>query len=286
VTLVLTSTVALATARGPLRRATVERFADRQRLELTDDNAAHVVRALLVTHRWRRAGLVVGLAVGLLRSALQGSLSLHLIAGLLGWFVGAVIAEWRIGQLVQPGERRAAEPSPRVAARYLTGEVRLIVALVAAVLITLLLVAGVLGGAESSWWWWLSYVLALGTGLFMTVRTVVGRPSGFVGTDVRAADEALRCHGLTVLAGAAIAASYPALVGLALTVAHPAGVPASADPPWGLGIVVLCLVTGYLVAVWSPSTRSELSSDPATRRPPGSSAGAPARAGGADGGPS
>ena len=273
VVLVLTLMVAWATARGPLRRGTVERFSRRQRLELTDDNATHVVGALLVTHRWRRAGLVVGLGVGLLWSMLHGALTLHLIAGLLGWFVGAVVAEWRIGRLARPGERRSAALAPRGVARYLTAGVRAIVALVGVGLLVLLVLAAVRGGGQGAWWGWLGYVVVLGAGLVLTARAVVERPSGFVDAGVRAADDALRCHGLTVLAGSAVAAAYPAIAGLALLVAYPTGVPVSAEPPWAVGIVLGCLVTGYLVAAWSPSTR-------AARDPGASEASSPHPAGG------
>jgi hypothetical protein len=256
VVLVLAVMVAWATARGPLRRGTVERFSRRQRLELTDGNAPHVVVALLVTHRWRRAGLVVGLGVGLLWSMRNGALTLHLIAGLLGWFVGAVVAEWRIGRLTPAGNRRIAGLAPRGISRYLTAEVRAIIALVGAGLVVLLVVSAVRGGVRGEWWAWLGYVLALGSGLGLTARAVVARPSGFVDGGVRAADDALRCHGLTVLAGSAVAAAYPALVGLALLAVYPAGRHPTTDPPWALAVVVVCLLTGYLVAVWSPSTRA------------------------------
>lgn len=288
VVLVLAVMVAWATARGPLRRGTVERFSRRQRLELTDDNATHVVGALLVTHRWRRAGLVVGLGVGLLWSMHAGALTLHLIAGLLGWFVGAVVAEWRIGRLARPGDRRVAGLAPRGITRYLTAEVRAIVALVGAGLLVLLVVAVVRAGAQGVWWGWLVYVLALGAGLVLTAGAVVERPSGFVDAGVRAADDALRCHGLTVLAGSAVAAAYPALVGLALLAVYPTGVPPTADPPWALGVVLLCLVTGYLVAVWSPSTRAarEPGSAEASAPPPTTGSSSTVSAGGAEPGPS
>ena len=103
-------------ARSPLKRSTVERFARRQRLELTDANAGYVVSALLITHRWRRAGLVLGLGLaGLAWSLQHGSISLHFLAGFLGWFVGAVVAEWRISRLDRQVSGRLPDsitPSP------------------------------------------------------------------------------------------------------------------------------------------------------------------------------
>jgi hypothetical protein len=81
------------------------------------------------------------------------------------------------------------------------------------------------------------------------------RPSGFVDSDVRDADDALRTHALGVLVGSAIAASYPALTGFALLAAHPDGAPTSATAPWELLIMVAALLSGVWVAVWGPSAR-------------------------------
>ena len=68
---VLAVVVATHVSRSPLKPGTVDRFARRQRLTITEANATHVVAALLVTHRWRRAGLVWGLAMGVLLSLIH-----------------------------------------------------------------------------------------------------------------------------------------------------------------------------------------------------------------------
>ena len=98
-------------ARAPLKQAVADRFERRQALLITQANAPHVVAALTISHRWRRVGLVVGLAAGILWSMKDGALTFNLLAGFLGWFAGAVVAQWRIGTLDQPGERRVASLS-------------------------------------------------------------------------------------------------------------------------------------------------------------------------------
>lgn len=243
-------------AGSPLPRRTVEKFARRQQLDLTESNASLVVSALLITHRWRRAGLVLGLLVGLVWSLRSGGPTLSFLAGLLGWFVGAVIAEWRISGLEQAGPRRSAALAPRGLTRYLTPGVRLIAAAVVLVLAGVAGTAAVRAGLTGSWVGWVLYAVVLVVALVLTGRTIVERPSGFVDADIRDADDALRCHGLTVLVGAGIATAYPALSGLAVLAAYPGGVPMSAEPAWTLLIFVGCLVVGLFVAVWSSSARA------------------------------
>lgn len=243
-------------ARRPLPRRTVDRFATRQRLQVVEENATLVVSALLITHRWRRAGLAVGLLAGLLWSIQRGALTLSFAAGLLGWFVGAVIAEWRISSLEQPGPRRSAGLAPRGITTYLTAPVIGVAAVVVAALVVLILAAAVRSGLSMSWLGWVLYSVALLAALALTGRTIIERPSGFVDGDLRAADDALRCHGLTVLAGAGVATAYPALAGLALVTSHPDGVPPAGEPMWTLLILVACLVVGFLIAASSTSARA------------------------------
>lgn len=265
--LVLLTVVGWVVARSPLRRGTVERFAARQRLAVTDGNAAHVVGALLITHRWRRAGLVLGLAVGVVWSLREASLTVHFLAGLLGWFAGAVVAEWRVSGLHDPGARRVAALAPRGVALYLTPAVRVLAGLTGAAVLVLLAAAAARGGVSSAWAGWLGYSAALAGVLALTARAVVARASGFVEPDLREADDALRCHGLTVLAGTGIAASYPAISGLVALVATPDRASGTNDGSWALLIFVACLLTGLWVAVWSPSAREARASTQGERGP-------------------
>ncbi|HHU09010.1 MAG TPA: hypothetical protein GXZ60_03185 [Intrasporangiaceae bacterium] len=242
-------------ARSPLKRTTVERFARRQRIAVVDANAAHVVGALLITHRWRRAGLVLGLLIGVVWSLQHASLNLNFLAGFLGWFVGAVVAEWRISRLDQGEQRRVAGLEPRSVTRYVTP---LVLGIAAVIAIAVVVVAGAAlarDGATWSWARWVLYSVAVVVVLALTARTIVGRPSGFVDPEVREADDALRCHGLTVLAGSAVAAAYPAIVELAVLAAYPDGVPSSVDPGWTFLIFVVLVALGWWVAVRSPSAR-------------------------------
>ena len=108
---------------------------------------------------------------------------------------------------------------------------------------------------DGTWWGWVAYTGALVVTCALTAGAVMRRPSGFVDSDVRDADDALRTHALGVLVGSAIAASYPALTGFALLAAHPDGAPTSATAPWELLIMVAALLSGVWVAVWGPSAR-------------------------------
>ncbi|MDO5502844.1 MAG: hypothetical protein Q4G67_06690 [Actinomycetia bacterium] len=241
--------------RSPLRRATVERFARRQRIVMADGNATHVVGALGISHRWRRAGLVVGLFLGALWSLRQGELTLYFLAGFLGWFAGAVIAEWRIGRLDEPGERRSAVLAPRGITTYLTPLIRTLAGGALGLAAVAAVAALVRSGFSMSWLAWVLYVVLLVVVLGLTARAIVERPSGFVDESLRDADDALRCHGLTVLAGAGIAAMHPPVVEFLVRAAYPFGVPSSMDPLWTLLVMVVLLVLGYWVATRSPSAR-------------------------------
>ncbi len=246
--------VALLIARWPLKETTVDRFARRQSLELTPTNATHVVGALLITHTWRRAGLALGLLLGAGFDIRHGVLGLHLLGGFLGWFAGAVIAEWRIGSLDEPGERRAADLSPRGVGRFLTPLVVGLAAVSALVCGILLIVAIARTGVPGDLLPWLVYLVALGLVLALTARAIINRPSGFADPDLREADDALRCHGLTVLAGCGIAAAYPAVTALVLT-AYP-DMSASWSLMWTAWILIGCVALGWWVATKSPSARA------------------------------
>ena len=86
----------------------VNRFARRQRLHVTVQNGGHVIRALAVTFRWRRVGIVLGFLASVAASIPNGRLTISFVALFLGWFAGAVVAEWRVSALPVEGTRRAA----------------------------------------------------------------------------------------------------------------------------------------------------------------------------------
>jgi len=117
-----------------ISRGRVSRFAVRQRLHLSTGNAPLVVRAIAVTHRWRRAGLALGFLTGFAMAATQSRLSIDFVAMFLGWFVGAVVAEWRISTLPVEGTRRVAALETRSLSSYVTPANRGLLAAVASLL--------------------------------------------------------------------------------------------------------------------------------------------------------
>ena len=184
-----------------------------------------------------------------------GQLTLNFLAGFLGWFAGLVVAQWRIGTLDQPGERRVASLSSRNLRDYVTGNNLLLVGVAVFAWLVLAVLAVLRVGFTVEWWGYLLYsVLVLGA-LALTARTVINRPSGFVDPDVREADHALRAHGLTVLVGSTIALLYPPIWTFAVQVAYPDGVPFSIDPVWTFLIMLACLLVGWYVASASRSVR-------------------------------
>lgn len=76
--------------------------------------------------------------------------TLHLIAGLLGWFAGAVIAERRIGGLDTPGARRAATLERRTVTRDPTVEALALAGITTAALVALLLASGARTGTNGT----------------------------------------------------------------------------------------------------------------------------------------
>ena len=110
--LVVVSVLTVGDGGGPIRKTRVDRFAARQVLPITPVNGEQVVRALGITHRWRRLGLMSGFAVAATVAAMQARIEVNFLAMFLGWFVGAVIAEWRIsapsgGGTVAPASGRS-----------------------------------------------------------------------------------------------------------------------------------------------------------------------------------
>src|SRR5262245_51696373 len=116
--------VASSVAQAPVAPRRLAGFAHRQRLVITPGNGNHVIAYLAATRRWRAFGLAGGIVASLLSSlpALTVS-SLPLFAG---WFVGALLAEFRV-LTPRSGPRRAALVSPRRMASYLSGPARMLV---------------------------------------------------------------------------------------------------------------------------------------------------------------
>lgn len=199
---------------APLGRERVERFTVRHGLKLTEANGTLVVRALAVTHRWRRFGLAAGFALAALWALREGRLEFNFVAMFLGWFAGALVAEWRTHPPAPAGARRTADLTPRTWATYVTRPARaLLWGVLGLLAVAALAAAWAAAGLPDAWPGWVGgalQVLAGGAALLAVTRRVVGRPRAQGDAALLAADDALRAHSLGILAGSAIAlASVP-----------------------------------------------------------------------------
>ncbi|KQZ90383.1 hypothetical protein ASD62_14915 [Phycicoccus sp. Root563] len=262
---VLLTIVASATT-APVTLVRTRRFARRQELLVTSSNGPLVVRALAVTHRWRVLGLTTGLVLGVLWALRDARLTISFSAGFLGWFVGAVVAEWRLAGLPVEGGRRTASLTRRTVRGYLRMDSTVLLALACLALAGLAVAVvarsdgdGAVVAQAAAW----LLVAALGLGaLWATLLRVVSRPQPGSSAELVAADDALRARSANVLAGSAIvAAGYPAASLLTLMAD-----PASTDSvsAWGaasLTCLVATVVVGWLVAVRRSPVRTRPAAD-------------------------
>ncbi len=260
VTAVLVALATMALLGSSISRGRVDHFARRQRLRLGAVNAPLVVRAIAITHRWRRAGLALGFLVGFAVAATQSRLSIDFGAMFIGWFAGAVVAEWRISALPVEGPRRSAALARRGLSTYVTAANRVMVGAAAA-----LLTIGAAGAGThavrdhallATWSSWVGVSLAALLTLALTVRRVVRRSLAHPDDALRQADDALRGHALTVLTGCAVAASGLPLSAFLAMVGDASGGSASGWAALGQWAMILLMVLGWYVASRSPSVRS------------------------------
>lgn len=245
-------------ARAPVSRARVERFARRQRLRITPDNGNQVIAYLATTRRWRVAGLLTayGLALGWgVQAAFHDDEgSIGLLQLLSGWFIGAIIAEARLVRR-PAGERRAASLRPREPSAYLSPPARVVLpaALVASLAVAVVtLVAAAVGLGPDG----LAAVVGLAAAATVSAivqvvrRRVLDRPQPVAPPDQVEADDAIRSRSLHVLAAAgAVLVLYAVAHQLrALSLAFP-GAEA------GFLAVLLVLNVGAPVLGWIVATR-------------------------------
>ncbi len=249
-------------ATAPVSIDRLERFARRQRLHVTATNGVLVVRSLTITRRWRSLGLAVGVILGMMWALRDARLTLNFSTAFIGWFVGAVIAEWRLAGLAAADGPRSASLTRRTLSSYLQpASAAVLLVVCAGLVVTFLAVlvrsagthAEVLGDAV------LWIVVAAGglTAVALTLRRVVARPQATTDPELRAADDALRARSTNVLVGSAIvAAGFPAAHLLILM--GVAGPPDRLDTWAGFGLLalLLTLVTGWLVAIRSSPART------------------------------
>lgn len=250
----------------PVTRRQLETFARRRGVTITAANGPLVIDSLALTRSWRTFGLGTGLACGLLWAAREGQLTLNFTSAFLGWFVGAVLAEWRISGLPRDDGRRAASLERRTVSGYLSMEARALLVLALAVLagsfFTVLVMAGTTDAATTSRA--LAWAGAAMVGLVLvslTLRRVATRPQPPAAPDLVAADDALRASAATVLAGSVIAAAGMPTA----TMFELIGGQVNDGGAWasvGLGVMVLELVVGFVVAtIAAPRLRPSRPSD-------------------------
>ncbi|MEO5981577.1 MAG: hypothetical protein ABIQ13_04590 [Pedococcus sp.] len=259
-------------ATGPVTLARTRRFARRQELLVTTGNGPLVVRALTVTHRWRALGLTTGLFLGLLWALRDARVTINFAAAFLGWFVGAVVAEWRLAGLSVDGGRRTASLARRTVRGYLRVDSTVLLAATCFALLALFVAVTVRSHGDGAVLteaavWLLVATLGLGA-VWATLLRVATRPQPGSAPELLAADDALRARSANVLAGSAIvAAGYPASSLLALMGATAASDPAEGWAAASLVSIFLTVLVGWLVAVRRSPVR--------TRPSPGSTLSTP-----------
>lgn len=209
--LALAAVAALALAR-PVSHERLTRFARRHGLQLTDDNRPLAVHYLATTRRWRTIGLVVSAAAAAgFAWRHDRQLHLNLLVMFAGWFVGAIVAEWRLNVSVA-GPRRMASLVPRRARDYLTPR-----AMWAPIglwaIVGGLAAAGLLVDPRIALAWGPLALIGVGAVIVAVARHVLNRAQPTASLDLVAVDDALRSRSLHVLAGSAVAiGGYLALI--------------------------------------------------------------------------
>jgi hypothetical protein len=212
---------------GSVSRGRLERFASRQALPITADNGNLVIRYLATTRRWRSAGLLAAAVVFTVWSVQHNGFSINLLELFGGWFVGAVVAEWRVASAVT-GTTRAARLVPRRSRDYLRPPARVLpaAAFIVCAGVAIVDAVGALNGRHGVWRQLVPWALVTVAGLaivYAVQRHVLTRPQPLMAPDVLAADAAIRARSLQVLAGSAVAAAGIPAAGLihTLHIAYP-----------------------------------------------------------------
>ncbi|HEY7223814.1 MAG TPA: hypothetical protein VH561_09525 [Micromonosporaceae bacterium] len=189
-----------------ISRDRLERFARRQRLDITPDNGNQVIRYLAVTRRWRVWGFIGGVIGSQLFAPPGTIVKVDFVTIFAGWFVGALVAEVRVSHLAY-GSIRTASLQPRRAQRYVRGFAWALVPASAGVALAVAaatFVAGLAGWADPAWPWaaaWLAVALAVAGGVWTIQHAVLRRPQPLAAADVIEADDAIRSRSLHVLCG-------------------------------------------------------------------------------------
>jgi hypothetical protein len=176
------------------------------------------------------------------------------LALFVGWFVGAVIAEWRVSVAAAAGPRRAAVLEPRRLTDYVrrpslvvAGTACIVLAAFEVFALGFVLARHRDGLVPVLGWIALTIVAA---GLVLLVgRRVLLRPQRYVDADLIAADDAIRSRSLHVLAGSALAiAGYLAAVLAQILAAYSSALSDGAVGVIGAIGLLLVPILGFIVA--------------------------------------
>jgi hypothetical protein len=188
----------------PVSVERLARFAQRHGVTLTDENRHLAVRYLVTTRRWRTAGVVISVVISggytWWHSHTVGWSDLGMFAG---WFVGAIVAEWRLN-LPASGSRRVASLIPRRPRDYLSRSALWVPVGLWAVVLGVA-IRGLAAGPEWPLVWGPLALLAVGVVIVAVARHVLTRAQPATEADIIAVDDALRSRSLHVLAGSAVA---------------------------------------------------------------------------------
>jgi hypothetical protein len=226
-------------------RARVVKLARRQSLPITVANGPIVIGYLATTRRWRGTGVLLSVVAGLLHARLTGSGSdVEGAALFAGWFVGAVVAEWRVSVHTSGVGSRRASLVPRRLSDYLPGHVRFAVLIAGALLLSAESAALLSNSRQPELIGWLALTLATAAVIGAVGRHILSRPQPVAADDVLAADEAIRSRSLHVLAGAALAITgYFSAAVLSVGV-HDLSLLA----PWSGAVAILLPLLGLVLA--------------------------------------
>lgn len=198
-------------AAGPVPRHRVFLFAQRQDLVITPDNGALVIRYLATTRRWRTAGLTTGIAAAAGWALRDGEVRFDALSAFAGWFVGAVVAEWRVATAGPPDRHPAARLAPRLLRDHVgpVGRWSPVAGLSVAVVLGAWALADAATGGDVDVLRVLGLlvlaVAALGVPAVVGRHVLERRQPADLAPDVLAADDAVRRRSLHVLAGCALA---------------------------------------------------------------------------------
>jgi hypothetical protein len=181
---------AVALSDGVVQRERVAKFARRQELAITVGNGQQVIGYLATTRRWRVFGLAAGLVLSVAWFLPNVTVnSLYLFAG---WFVGALIAEFRVARLPHR-PTPAALITPRRLADYLSTTARLMLPGATALCLVV--------GAFTRDLLWTVAGVTIALVVWLIQRHVLRRPQPLAEPDRIKADDAIRSRSLHVLAG-------------------------------------------------------------------------------------